>query len=492
MKALKTFVVVAGAALVVMLGIALVQTARATSKQPPPEQAVQIAVDAEAAAQHLAGAIRFPTVSYEDSAKVDYTAFADLHAYLERTYPRIHATLAREIVNGSSLLYTWTGRDATRDPVVLMGHLDVVPVVPGTEGRWTHPPFGGDIADGFIWGRGAADDKSSVIAVLEAVERLLGEGFQPSRAIYLAFGHDEEIGGEGGAQKIAEALAARGVTRYAFVIDEGGAVGKGLVPGIDRPTALVGIAEKGFVSLRLEVKGEGGHSSMPPRETTIGILARAVVKLEASPFPARLDGAARQMFDYLGPEMSFGLRLAMANLWLLRPLIERQMLGNPQTAALLRTTTAPTMFSAGVKANVLAPDAWAVVNFRIKPGETVQSVTEAARAIVADDRVAISRFGSAKDPSPVSDVTSPAFGALTKTMRQVLPADVVISPMLVVGGTDAKYYSQRSPNVFRFLPVVITSEDFRRFHGTDERIPVESLATSVRFFYQLVRNADGL
>lgn len=492
MRMLKRLVAGSVVASLVLLGIAVARAMRVTSRQPPPERAVEIAVGADAAAQHLAGAIRFPTVSYEDTAKVDYTALANLHTYLEQSYPRVHATLAREVVNGSSLLYTWAGRDATADPVVLMGHLDVVPVVPGTEGHWAHPPFGGDIADGFVWGRGAVDDKSSVIAVLEAVEQLLGEGFQPSRTIYLAFGHDEEIGGENGAQRVAEALAARGVTRYAFVIDEGGAVGKGLVPGIDRPTALVGIAEKGFVSLRLEVKGEGGHSSMPPRETTIGILARAVVKLEASPFPARLDGAPRQMFDYLGPEMSFGLRLAMANLWLLRPLIERQMLGNPQTAALLHTTTAPTMFSAGVKSNVLAPDAWAVVNFRIRPGETVRGVTAAARAIIADDRVAISQFGSAKDPSPVSDVTSPAFGALTKTIRQVLPADVVISPMLVVGGTDAKYYSQRSPNVFRFLPVVITSEDFRRFHGTDERLSVQSLADSVRFFYQLVKNADSL
>jgi carboxypeptidase PM20D1 len=187
-----------------------------------------------------------------------------------------------------------------------MGHLDVVPIVPGTEAQWSHPPFAGDIADGHVWGRGTLDDKSSVIAVLEAVEKLAGEGYRPRRTIYLAFGHDEEVGGPEGAAKVVEALAARGVTHFAFVADEGGAVGQGLVPGIDKPTALIGVAEKGYLNLRLTVAGEGGHSSTPPAETNVGILSRAVARLEATPFPARLEGAARDMFDYLGPEMSFG------------------------------------------------------------------------------------------------------------------------------------------------------------------------------------------
>jgi carboxypeptidase PM20D1 len=481
-----------GVGLTILLAILLVRAARLESKQPPPENPIEISVDARAAAEHLAGAIRYQTVSYEDTAKVDRRAFDGLHGYLASAYPKTHATLSREVINGSSLLYTWRGRDATLDPAVFMAHLDVVPVVPGTERQWSHAPFGGEIADGFIWGRGAGDDKSGVIAVLEAVEHLIGDRFQPSRTIYLAFGHDEEIGGEEGAQRVAEALAARGVNRYAFVIDEGGAVGKGLVPGIDRPTALVAVAEKGFVSLKLEVKGEGGHSSTPPRESVVGILARAVAKLEATPFPARLDGSAQLMFDYLGPEMSFGTKLAVANLWLLRLAVERRLLAKPESAAMLRTTTAPTMFQAGVKANVLPPDAWAVVNFRIKPGETVGSVTEHVRGIIADERVTLSRFGSAKDPSPVSEVDSAGFHALTTTIRQVLPPNVVIAPMVVPGGTDAKYYSQRSSNVFRFLPMVITSEDLHRVHGTDERLSIESLATSIKFFCQLVRNVDAL
>jgi carboxypeptidase PM20D1 len=493
MKKLLIVIALVIVLVVVVLGvIAGIQTARFASKQPPAEPAVQIAVDADAAAQHLAGAIRFATVSYEEREKVDRAPFLALAGYIESAYPTVHTLLQREVINQLSLLYTWSGREAQLDPIVLMGHLDVVPVVPGTEGQWTHPPFAGEIADGYVWGRGAGDNKNSVIAVLEAVEKLAGEGYQPRRTIYLAFGHDEEVGGPEGARKIADALQARGVSRFAFVTDEGGGIGKGLVPGIDRPTALIGIAEKGYLNLQLRVEGEGGHSSMPPAETSIGILSRAVARLEATPFPARLDGPARQMFEYLGPEMAYGPKLAMANLWLLRPIVEREMLKNPQSAALLRTTTAPTIFHAGVKPNVLAPEATAMVNFRIKPGETMASVEAFVRTVIGDSRVKMSRYADGKDPSPVSDVTSPAFAMMTKTMRQVLPADVVISPMLVAGGTDAKYYSVRSPNVFRFLPAVLTAEDLRRFHGTNERMSVDNLATSVKYFYQLVKNLDGM
>lgn len=493
MRASTRFVLGLAVALLILAGIAVARTMRVTSLQPPVEDPVDIAVDAGAAARHLAGAIRFQTVSSEDTTAVDRAAFSLLHEYLEQSYPRVHARLARETVNGSSLLYTWAGRDRSAGPVVLMGHLDVVPVAPGTERRWTHPPFAGDIADGFVWGRGAIDDKSSVIAMLEAVEKLLGEDFTPDRDVYLAFGHDEEIGGAGGARRIAETLEARGAPSYALVLDEGGAIGKGLVPGIDRPTALIGVAEKGYLSLQLKVTGEGGHSSTPPSETTVGILARALARLEAAPFPASLDGAARQMFEYLAPEMGFRTRFAAANLWLFRPFIEKTLLRRPQSAALLRTTTAPTILSAGVKANVLAPEATAVVNFRIKPGETVETVTTRVREVIADDRVQLSRFGDSFDPSPISDVTSRAFTVVTKTLRQVIPGrDLVIAPTLVVGGTDAKYYARRSQHVFRFLPIVATPEDFARFHGTDERLAVDGLATCVKFFYQLLKNAGGL
>jgi carboxypeptidase PM20D1 len=411
----------------------------------------------------------------------------------ELTYPLLHASLRREVINGASLLYTWAGRERALDPVVLMGHLDVVPVAPDAGAGWTPPPVAGDITRGDGWGRGAVDDKTGVVAIPEAVEKLVGEAFEPQRTIYLAFGHDEEVGGLGGARRIIETLAARGVQDFALVLDEGGILANGLVPGVRQPTALIGIAEKGYLNLQLTVNGVGGHSSTPPAETPIGILSRAIARLESNPFPARLDGPTRQMLDYLAPEMGLGSKVAVANLWLFRLLVERQLLARPQSAAALRTTMAPTMFQAGQRANVLPTEATAVLNVRIRPGETVDTVTARVREIVADERVKINRLGSARNPSPVSETDSAAFRAIGRTLRQVVPReDLVICPVVTVTGTDAWYYAQRTRAAYRLLPVMITPDDFRRVHGVDERVSVESLAASVRFFYRLIKNADGL
>ena len=442
----------------------------------------------------LAAALTFRTISFpppEPPARDEFRAF---HLWLAETYPLVHAGLRLETVGELSLLYTWEGSDPTLAPVVLMGHQDVVPVIPGTESQWTHPPFDGVVADGWIWGRGAADDKATVISILEATESLLAEGFQPRRTIYLAFGHDEELGGGAGAAKIADLLESRRVSEFALVLDEGGAITEGMVPGVTRPAAIVGVAEKGYVSLELVATAEGGHSSSPPESTAIGILGRAITRLEENPFPARIDGATRSMFEYVGPEMAFGRRMLLANLWLTAPVVARGMAASDSGAATVRTTTAATMFNAGVKDNVLPITARAVVNFRILPGDSVSSVTQRVRKIVDDERIEIAvAFGPGQNPSPVSDVDGKAFRLIGRTLREVMPGeDVLVAPYLVIGGTDAKYYSQRSKNVFRFLPVFFREGDMGRIHGTDERISVESVELAVRYFRRLIRNTDDL
>jgi carboxypeptidase PM20D1 len=491
LKKMRTVFGLIGFLTLCLAAVLLFRTTRFQSVQGGSEEQVGIAIDEREAALRFAAALTFPTISFEDPAQIDSTAFHDLHAYLEVTYPLVHSNLERQVVSGLSLLYTWRGRDPSLNPVVLMGHLDVVPVIPGTESDWTQPPFGGVIADGYVWGRGAMDDKSSVLAILEAVEALIRDGHQPARTIYLAFGHDEEVGGGNGARAIAEQLSARHPDGLALVLDEGGAIADGLMPGIDGPVAVIGIAEKGGVNLELMVVGEGGHSSMPPEHTNIGILARAITRLEENQFPATLDGAALSMFRYIGPEMEFVPRLMFANLWLFKPLVERELVANPQTAAMVRTTTAATIIEGGVKSNVLPTNATAVVNLRILPGETVESVTERVRQIIDDDRVQVS--GTGRDPSPVSDPESPAFKMLARTLRQViLDDDLVVSPYLVMGGTDARYYAGLSNNVYRFLPARIDESDIARAHGTNERLSVESFTTSVRYFYQLIRNSDEL
>jgi carboxypeptidase PM20D1 len=483
-----------GLVLVVLLvGVLVGRATTLESRQPPMADPVQIDLVMEPIVERFARSITYPTISNQDRSDVDVEAFLGFHAFLQESYPLVHATLEREAVNELSLLYRWEGIDPALQPVMLMGHMDVVPVIPGTEDDWQQPPFGGVIDDGQIWGRGALDDKSSVMAIMEATEYLLASGFRPRRTIYLGFGHDEEVGGPDGAAVIAETLAARGVDDFAFVLDEGGAIVGGDAMGLPGAIAVIGVAEKGFISLELRVEGEGGHSSTPPEHTTIGILSAAVTRLENNQFPPRLDGAVEQMLSYTAPEMGFMGRLVLANLWLTRPLVVRNMLGTPQTASMVRTTTAVTMMDAGIKDNVLPIDATAVVNHRILPGETRETVIARVNEVIADERVQVRDISSSQDPSPISDPESDAFALLARTLRQVDPdPDLKITPYLVMGGTDAKYYSGRSSNVFRFLPLRIGAEGMQLVHGTNERIEIDALGSAVRYMVQLLRNTDEL
>jgi carboxypeptidase PM20D1 len=487
---MKKLLLAAGAALLVIVFVILLRTALFTSRQHQVEPAPAVAIDVGAAVERLAGALRFQTVAHRDVARRDASEFARLHEYLTATFPFVHAALSREMVEEHAALYTWQGTDPALAPALLMGHIDVVPVEPDTAAAWTYPPFAGRVADGYVWGRGAIDDKGAVLALLEAAEHLLGEGYRPARTIYFAFGHDEEVGGPSGAVRIAARLAVRGV-RLEYVLDEGGIVMEGgpLLP--DAPVALVGIAEKGFVSLELAAEAEGGHASMPPRETAIGIVSRAVVRLQENRFPGRLHGPTREMFAYVGPEMPFARRLPLANLWLFGPLIERQLARTPATDAMLRTTTAPTIFEAGSRENVLPVRARAVVNFRLLPGDTVDEVIERVRRVVDDPRVRVARLdGVGHDPSPVSPTDGPAFELLQRTIRQIFPR-AVVTPYVAIGGTDSRHYSGLTASVYRFLPFRLRQDDLARIHGLDERVSIESYAEAIRFYRQLIVNSSS-
>ncbi len=489
---MRKLLALAGTA-VLALGLVLVARAlRFTAEPSPLPPPVDVEIDAEAVAARLAGALRIPTISRGTPPHVDTSTFAAMHAYLEESFPVTHARLHRETVNTHTLLYRWDGSDPSLAPVLLMAHLDVVPVSPGTEADWTHPPFGGVVADGYIWGRGALDVKSGVVGLLEAVERALAAGFAPTRSVYLCFGHDEEIGGGRGAAAVAALLRERGV-RLSTVVDEGGTITQGIVPGVAAPIALIGVAEKGYVSVRLRVQGKGGHSSMPPRQGAIGVLAAALGRLEADPFPAHLDHAGR-FFERVGPRMSFGRRVLFANLWLFGPLVEQLLAGNPPMNAVMRTTVAPTIVRAGDKDNVLPIEAEAIVNHRIIPGETIESVLAHDRAVVADARVELERadseFGS--DPSPVSSWTSPAFLAMAESVRAVAQdPELIVVPYLVLGATDSRYFTDLADDVYRFMFNWMGPDDLPRIHGTDERIAVAQYANTVRFYSALLRRLAG-
>lgn len=453
----------------------------------PPHPAPPVAwrPDAAAAAGRLAEAVRIPTVSSSPGV-TDTAAFLAFHAWMADRYPAARAVLTWEAV-GESLLLTWPGRRTDAPALLLASHIDVVPA---DDADWTHPPFAGVIADGWVWGRGTLDDKFGVVGIMEAVETLLAAGFRPQRTVVLAFGHDEEVGGAAGAARMAALLADRGV-RIGMALDEGLVITEGMLPAVDRPVALVGLGEKGYLSVRLRTTGEGGHASMPGRETAVGVLAAAVARLEGRPFAAALDGPARRLFDAAGPAMRWPLKMVMTNLWLFGPLVERQLLAKPATAALVRTTTAATMLRAGTKENVLAREAEAVFNFRIRPGETRETVLAGILERIGDPRVAVVPLpGMSMDPSPVSPAAGPWWDALRTSIGAVFP-QTVVAPSLVVGATDGRWYAGIAEAVYRFGPLQLAGPDLARLHGTDERISVDGFAAVIAFYRDLIERTAG-
>ncbi|MDX1650454.1 MAG: M20/M25/M40 family metallo-hydrolase, partial [Myxococcota bacterium] len=354
---------------------------------------------------------------------------------------------------------------------------------------WTHPPFARVVDHGFVWGRGASDDKAGVLAILEAVEGLVAEGFRPERTVYLAFGHDEEVGGDEGAGAITRLLEERDV-RVAFSLDEGMAIVDGSMLGIDAPIAAVGIAEKGYVTLRLHCKAPGGHSSTPPAESALGCLARAIVRLEENPFPAHLDGVAGQMLEALAPHLSLPARVAVSLPSVFRPLLVSRLEQIPATNALIRTTTAVTMADAGVKENVLPSRARATVNFRVSPAEEGAYVRERVEELLADLPVEIDTL-RVTDPSEVSSTRSSAWRLLREAIGEIAP-DAVVAPGLVLGGTDSKHYARIAEDSYRFTPFRLGTGDMARIHGIDERLAIANYHELIRFFRALLRGGDAL
>jgi carboxypeptidase PM20D1 len=479
------------AALLLLAAVLAANTWRQGSRQVAVQPLAPIAVDKQAAAESLAAAVRARTVTGLGDITAGDAAFAALRTHLEQRYPLVHRKLQRELVGGLTLVYLWPGSDSTLRPIALMAHQDVVPVAPGTDALWKHPPWAGTIDGGYVWGRGTWDNKGNLVAQMEALERLLAAGVQPRRTVYLLYGHDEEIGGRDGALRVAALLQARGI-RFEAVLDEGLVVTEGILPGIAAPAALVGIAEKGSVSLKLVSEAPPGHSSMPPApgESAIGRLARALAKLDAKPLPGGVAGAAGEMFRTLAPEMGGFQRVALSNLWLFAPVVEPMLARGPSTNALLRTTTAMTILSAGNKENVLPGRAEAVVNFRILPGDSADSVADFVRRTIDDERIKVERLGEPFEPSRVSSSAAPMYRHIEQAVREVFPGSVV-APGLMLAATDGRHFDGLADNVYRFTPVRASAQDLQRFHGTDERLGIDNLAEMIRFYHRLLQLAAG-
>jgi carboxypeptidase PM20D1 len=458
----------------------------AAAAPSPVELAPPVAIDIDRAAQHLAEAIRFRTISHQDPADNDATQWDGLHTWLQATYPAVHAAMTREVVAGHTLVYTWPGTDPALPAIVLMAHHDVVPVTPGTEQDWKHPPFDGVVAGDAIWGRGAIDDKGSLIGLFEGLEALAAGGFVPARTVIVVSGHDEEAGGQGAAAA-AQLLQQRGV-RAQFVLDEGLAVISDF-PLLGRPVALIGVAEKGYATLRVTAPAAGGHSSTPPPQTGVEVLARAVLAITDKPFPLQFQGPAAGMIRALAPEASLPVRVAVANEWLLRPLLIRQIAATPAGAATLHTTIAPTMLRGSPKENVLPQDAAAWINYRIAPGTTVDDVMQRAQQATQGLDVRLAWEGTAYDPSPVSASDSEAFRVLAALASE--DGRTPVAPGLVNATTDSRHMVQIADDVYRFQPIVESIEGLGMIHGTNERMTLDNLRRTAGFYARLVATAAG-
>ncbi|WP_439101546.1 M20 family peptidase, partial [Congregibacter sp.] len=470
-----------------LLALAVVLVYRAENHFENPVQEIPVkkrlfSVDVDAAAQRLARAITYPTISYDDAARLDAVAFSGLRQHMADSYPRVYGAAPPRLINEHSLLFRFPGTRSDLKPVLFMGHVDVVPVDEATLSEWRYPPFSGAMEDGVIWGRGAMDDKVTVFALLEAMEALLESGTELERTIYFAFGHDEEIGGPQGAAAMADILAEEGV-EFEFVLDEGGVITQGVMSDIDAPVALVGVAEKGFVNLRLTVNAPGGHSSQPPDHTAVGILSEAIVALESHPFPSDVS-YTKMTLDSIGSEMGFVTRLMMANLWLFEPVVARVLAEAPSTAASTRSTIAATMLEGSSKSNILPTRATAVVNVRIMPGDSVASVKAHFVEAIDDPRVEVTTFME-NEPSRISPTDSVGFRLIEKNIRR-MDETALVAPYLVIGGTDSKHFYDLSPNIYRFIMVRADAEELKRIHGVNEQLPINEYGNAIEFFMNLL------
>ncbi|MBT9394436.1 M20/M25/M40 family metallo-hydrolase [Hymenobacter sp. NST-14] len=432
-----------------------------------------------AALGRLQQAIRYRTISQDDTQLLDTTQFAGFRRFLAASYPLTHQQLQPRLLGGGTLLFTWPGR-SVGPGTVLLAHQDVVPVEDSAQ--WAYPPFGGVVARDSIWGRGVTDNKANLIAQLEAIESLLQEGYSPTHPVYLVLGHDEEVGGWRGAGRAAAWLKSRQLP-LARVLDEGGFITRRRVPGMQgRPVALVGTAEKGFLTVELVARAPGGHASMPAAETAPDLLLSALQQLRHHPFPAQLTEPMQQLAGHIGPHLPWPQRLAFANRWLMEPLILRGYAATPAGAAAVRTTLAPVRLQAGTKDNVVPSEARARINLRLLPGYSVATTLQQLRALLPDSsRVHLLVVGRPAEPTAMPARSASADYEL---IASSLPSRALVTPFLMVGQTDARHFTGLTRQVFRFGPM----SDPAGFHARDEHLAVSSFYEGMRFYRHYLKN----
>ncbi len=487
----KTKIIKTGLGVAALAGVGVSMVRAATTYKAKPIEKANIGeeekVDVDRFIKNLSDAIKIPTIANRDESLVDWTPFDEFHAMLEKAYPLMHEKLEKQIISTRSLLYHWKSEHPEKEPIALLSHQDVVPVTPGTEGDWKYPAYSGEVAEGFLWGRGAIDMKNHLIGVCEAVETLLEEGYVPERDVYLCFGHNEEVMAEGeicGADCMMRWFKERGI-KLDSVLDEGGAILEAKVDKvIDGHLAGVGIAEKGHVDFEISVNAKGGHSSQPPKHSALGELSRIVCKLENNQFKAELTPQLYSLFNEIGKNTTYPVRCVMSNLPILKPLVTKICSEIPPVASMMRTTTAVTMANGSPAPNVLPQKATVNVNFRIMPGQSIEDVEKHIRKYAGPK--AEVRMVSGKNPSKISPTDSRAFNAIREICKEMDPK-AIVAPYLVMGGTDARNYEDVCDNIYRYSPFLMDTALLLTTHGTNERIPLTSLKDGVVFFKKYIK-----
>lgn len=463
---------------------------RAVMYRPRKEQDVSLyteKVNLDRYVDTLVEAIRCKTVSNTDESLVDWDEFKKLHEVFKKKYPLLHKTLKLRTVGKAGLVYTWQGSSPSLKPIALIGHQDVVPVPQEKYDDWTHPPFEGEIADGYIWGRGATDMKNHVVAVLESIETLLEEGFQPRRTVLVCFGYNEELLDTEAAcaPMISKALEDEGIILES-VLDEGGAILDLDIPHVIRnKIAGVGIAEKGYCDFEISVDAKGGHSSTPPKHSAVGELSKAILDLENHQFPAKVTQEMKMIVDTIARNTDLPVRLIGCNAFAILPALKPVLSRVAPVASLMRTTTAVTMTNGSPQANVLPQKASATVNFRILPGNTIADVEKHIRRVIRNKNVNIKLLGG-NEPSIVSPTDTLTMKTISKICCGLFDMGKP-APFVVMGATDARHYQNLTDQIYRFSPFVMTPEILMLAHGTDERIPIDCLENAVVFFKSYIR-----
>ena len=467
-------------ALAVLIGVIAVRTARFTPKPQPEPSGEAVSFDNATAAEALAQMIRCKTISYTDHSLEDEAEFEKFLALLPDLYPNVFKVCEFSQLPDRALLFRWPGK-TDGAPSVLMAHYDVVPV---NEENWDKPPFDAVIEDGVLWGRGTLDTKVTVNGVLYAANHLMSQGFQPEHDIYFAFSGGEEVNGKG-APNIVQHFADHNIDP-AIVVDEGGAVVEGVFPGVKRPCAVVGIAEKGMLNAQYRTVSAGGHASAPKPHTPVGILAAACKKVEEHPFPMHLTKPAAEMFDTLGRHSTLLYRMIFANLWCFGWVLD--LLGKKsggEMNALLRTTSAFTMMEGSSARNVIPPEAKMVANMRLNPADSIASALEYLKKTVNDPSVEITAVDSF-EPSRISGTDCEAWEMLAATVAETWP-DAIVTPYLMVACSDARHWGRISDKVYRFCPMEMSAEERGTIHGNNERIRLDCIAQCVEFYLRLMK-----